>query len=164
MLYSVWEGTGVVNADKFESFFVENEPAIRRALAARFGNEIGRDSTAEAFAVAWCTWDRVADMKNPAGYVYRIADRWALRQTRRESPATINEEAVEDSYRDPELAAAVKQLSPRQREAVVLVKGLGMTYQEAAELIGCSRSSLQKHVERGLSSLRKTLEVNESAQ
>ena len=57
----------MANADTFDRFFVENEPAIRRAVAARFGNEIGRDSAAEAFAVAWRTWDRVSDMDNPGG-------------------------------------------------------------------------------------------------
>lgn len=153
----------MVSADAFERFFEENEPAIRRAVAARFGAELGRDSAAEAFAIAWRTWDRVAVMDNPAGYVYRVAERWALRQAKHASPADIEAEAVEDSYSDHELAAALETLSPRQREAVVLVEALGMTYREAAELVGCGRSSLQNHVERGLSRLRKNLEINDNA-
>ena len=152
------------SAGAFERFFEENEPVIRRAVAARFGAELGRDSAAEGFAVAWRMWDQVSTMENAAGYVYRIAERWALRQTEKASPAPIDDEALEDSYRDHELAAALQTLSPRQREAVVLVEGLGMTYREAAELIGCGRSSLQNHVERGLSRLRQTLEVTDNAE
>ena len=153
----------MASARSFERFFEETEPAIRGAVAARFGAELGRDSAAEAFAVAWRTWDRVAAMENPAGYVYRIAERWALRQTEQAAPGMVEPVAVEDSYSDHELAAALEMLSPRQREAVVLVEGLGMTYREAAEVVGCARSSLQNHVERGLSRRRKTLEVTDNA-
>ena len=153
----------MASAGDFERFFEEHEPAIRRAVAARFGADLGRDSAAEAFAVVWRMWDRVGDMENPAGYTYRIAERWALRQTKKASPAPIDDEAMEDSYHDDELAAALETLSPRQREAVVLVEGLGMTYREAAELIGCGRSTLQNHVERGLARLRTTLEVTDNA-
>ena len=153
----------MADAVTFERFFEENEPAIRRAVAARFGADTGRDSAAEGFAVAWRRWDRVAGMDNPAGYVYRIAERWALRQIKHTGPTAPEAEGVEDKYRDHELAAALETLSPRQREAVVLVEGLGMTYREAAELVGCGRSSLQNHVERGLSRLRTTLEVNDNA-
>ena len=69
----------------------------------------------------------------------------------------------EDRYADHELAHALSQLSPRQRQAVVLVAGFGMTHREAAELLGCARSSIQNHVERAMSRLRKDLEVTDNA-
>lgn len=147
----------------FEHFFETTEPLVRRALVGRVGAELGRDAAAEAFAVAWSSWERVSVMENPAGYVYRVAERWAHRQTKLAAPSGIEPEVVEDEYHDHELAAALGELSPQQRQAVVLVEGMGMTYREAAELLGCGRSSLQKHLERGLVRLRKNLEVNDNA-
>ena len=47
------------------------EPRLRRALVALCGVEAARDATAEALAYAWQHWDRIAAMRNPAGYVYR---------------------------------------------------------------------------------------------
>ena len=60
---------------------------------------------------------------------------------------------------EPGLPAALAALSERQRVAVVLVHGFGWTQREVAELTDTSPSSVQKHLERGLLSLRRTLEV-----
>ena len=151
------------DAAAFERFFAEAKPLVRRAVVSRFGPSIGRDATAEAFTVAWHSWQRVSKTGNPAGYVYRIAERMAMRQLERTEPQPVDDLAVEDKYSDHELVAALDELSPRQRQAVVLVEGMGMTHREAAEFLGCARSSLQNHVERGLARLRKTLEVNDNA-
>ncbi len=151
-------------AEAFEAFFVDAEPLVRRALVSRFGPEVGRDATAEGFAVAWRLWDRVSMMENRAGYVYRTAERWASRQQSRQRPAPLVGSATsEDHYRDHGLEDALAVLSPRQRQAVVLVEGFGLTHRETAELLGCARSSVQNHVERGMKRLRENLEVGRNA-
>lgn len=147
------------NRAAFAKFFEATEPLVRRALVSRFGPELGRDATAEGFTVAWRSWDRVCSMDNAPGYVYRTAERWASRHR----PPIIgvqDEPATEDRYEDLELSAALESLSPRQRQAVVLVEGFGLSHREAAELLGCKRTSLQNHVERGMSRLRKSLEAD----
>lgn len=151
------------DAGAFERFFNEAEPSVRRALVSRFGVDLGRDATAEGFAAAWRGWNRVATMENRPGYVYRVGERWAVRQAQKRNPQVVESQAVMDSYSDPELAVALAELSPKQRQAVVLVQGYGLSHREAAELLGCARSSLQNHVERGMSRLRQNLEVNDSA-
>ncbi|GAG77135.1 unnamed protein product, partial [marine sediment metagenome] len=55
--------------------------------------------------------------------------------------------------------AAFTGLSERQRTAVLLIEGYDWTFQEVADLMGLSRSSVQRHVERGMSKLRIALEV-----
>ena len=150
-------------ADAFEHFFNESEPFVRRALVSRFGAELGRDATAEGFAAAWRSWDRVSTMENRSGYVYRVGERWAVRQEKKARPPAAEAAVMVDRYGDPELAAALDSLSPKQRQAVVLVWSFGYSHREAAELLGCARSSLQNHVERGLKNLRQNLEVNDSA-
>lgn len=154
----------------FERFFRSSEPSVRRALVARFGGEVGREAVAEGFAVAWRMWESVSVMDNAAGYVYRTSERWAIRQvSRSDAPSVVirsggdRYEDVEDRYEDVELAEALRELSPRQRQAVVLVSGFGMTHREAADLLGCSKSSIQSHVERALERLRSGLEVHDDA-
>lgn len=145
--------------ESFAEFFGTSEATIRRALISRFGPELGREATAEAFTVAWRNWKNISTVSNPSGYVYRTGERWAMRQ--RAPRATIaTAESVEDTYADPQLAAALARLSPRQQQAVVLVQAFGMTHQEAADLLGCARSSIQNHVERGLRRLRESLEAD----
>lgn len=148
----------------FESFFSEAEPSVRRALVAKFGAELGREAAAEAFVSAWKSWDKVRPVESRAGYVYRIGERWAARQLGRPDVTTkLAPVEMIDRYPDIELARALETLSVRQRQAVALVGGLGMSHSEAAEFMGCAKSSVQNHVERGLTRLRAQLEVVDNA-
>jgi DNA-directed RNA polymerase specialized sigma24 family protein len=56
---------------EFEGFVRESEPRLRCALVAAYGFEEGRDATAEAFAYAWEHWERVRQMPNALGYLFR---------------------------------------------------------------------------------------------
>lgn len=145
----------------FEEFFVRAERPIRYALCARYGFETGREAAAEALAYAWEHWDRLSEMTNPTGYVYRVGHRLALRMARRRDAATpVAEPSTDDTQTfEPKLEPALTGLSHRQRQAVVLVHALGMTQIEAGALLGISASSIQRHLERGLTALRRELGV-----
>ena len=52
-----------------------------------------------------------------------------------------------DDHR-PALSAALEQLSDRELEAYLLVKGEGFSWAQAAQVMGCSKSSVQTHLER----------------
>ena len=53
--------------------FVEVEGVrLRRALIVALGRELGVEGTSEALSYAWEYWDRVRDMENPVGYLYRV--------------------------------------------------------------------------------------------
>jgi RNA polymerase sigma factor (sigma-70 family) len=145
----------------FGEFFATSEPALRRALVAGFGPELGRDATSEALTYGWQNWSRVSTMGNGVGYLYRVGERWAKRQARFRRSAWHTPADEEDPARfEPGLGAALESLSRRQRQAVVLVCGFAMTHAEAAELLGVSRSSIQIHVERAMAKLRAELGVN----
>lgn len=128
------------------------------ALVARYGADIGRDVTAAALAYGWEHWSRIGAMENPAGYLYRVgqskARRWLRPKIAFPAPADVGLPWVE-----PGLPKALRALTANQRQAVVLVHGYGYTHAEVAELLGLSRSSVQNHVERGLSKLRSEFEV-----
>ncbi|MDJ0497754.1 MAG: sigma-70 family RNA polymerase sigma factor [Acidimicrobiia bacterium] len=145
----------------FTAFVQGSQDAIRHALVAGFGVEVGRDAAAEAFVYAWQRWDRISGMSNPAGYVYRVGHRMAQKMSRRRfGPVAFPEVAVANpSVVEPGLPAALALLSPRQRSVVVTVHGYGLSQREAADLLGISRSSVQRHLERGLAKLRAALGV-----
>jgi DNA-directed RNA polymerase specialized sigma24 family protein len=142
----------------FEAFVRETEPRLSRALAAAYGFEDGRDATAEALAYAFEHWERLQDVANLPGYLFRVGQ---SRSRRRRQPVLF---AVADGGEhafEPGLPAALAGLTQRQRLAVVLVHGYAYTLREAAELIGVRQTTVQNHLTRGLARLRLTLGVRD---
>lgn len=140
----------------FEHWYQSVEPRIRAALVARYGPEVGRDAAAAALAWAWEHWDRLRPMDNQVGYLYRVGQSKARR--RREGWLGAPLPVAETRY-EPGLPTALAGLSAQQRTAVVLVHGYGWTFAEAAEVLGITKSTVQTHVERGMSVLRQRLGV-----
>ncbi len=69
----------------------------------------------------------------------------------------------EEPWVEPALPSILADLPERQRVAVVLVHGLEWTQQEVADLIGVSRTTVERHLERGMRKLRAGLEVTTDA-
>jgi RNA polymerase sigma-70 factor (ECF subfamily) len=78
-------------------------------------------------------------------------------RTQRRRPTSIDDEAAapltavdnpEATLALKELSAALWQLSPQSREALVLVGAGGFSYEEAAALCGCSVGTLKARVSR----------------
>lgn len=144
----------------FEDFFNRSERALRYALCARYGFEVGQEATADALAYAWEHWGRIGDMKNPAGYVYRVGQRLGWRLAKKTRPVDFRRSDSEMPLIEPQLRPALARLSARQRAVVLLVHALGWTHRETAEFLGLSSSTVQKHAERGMSKLRQQLGVD----
>ena len=142
----------------FTRFVKETEPRLSYALAAAYGPEVGADATADALAYAWEQWERIREMKNPAGYLYRVGQSKsrAYRRPKRLFPGVAPSDV---HHVEPALPAALESLTRNQRVAVVLLHGLEWTEQEIADLLGVSRSTIRTHAERGLTRLRGALEV-----
>ena len=141
----------------FEAFVVDAEPKLRRALVAIYGFEEGRDAAAEALAYAWEHWERLQDVSNLPGYLFRVAQ--SSRRSKR-PPVLFDTSDWGDHLFEPGLPRALATLSHRQRVAVVLVYGYGYTLREVSELTGVRKTTVQTHVERGLARLRVKLGVD----
>ena len=144
----------------FEEFVREVEPRLRVALVAVFGQDKGREATAEALAWGWEHLDRLQAMENPAGYLYRVG-RTSVRDRKRRSFRPVPEHVL--PHVEPALPKALERLSEKQRIAVVMVHAYGWSRHEVAELIGASASTIDTHLSRGLGKLRKSLGVMLSA-
>ena len=150
--------------ESFTEFVVEHQDGLRRALIAGFGPEVGREAAEEALIYGWCHWSRVSGFDNPTGYLYRVGHRMAAKLKRQRSgPLFLAPAPVENPGIEPGLARALVRLSERQRAAVVLVHAYGLSQYETAGLLGLSRGSVQRHLERGLQRLRSELGVTQHA-
>lgn len=152
--------TGHMRVDEdFAVFVGELEPKLSYALAAAYGVEVGKESTADVLAYAWEHWSEVRQMDNPAGYLFRVGQS-AARKHRRRSPLFPHVVPSEMPVVEPGLPAALNKLSRSQRIAVVLLYALDWSEREAAEFLGVDRSTVRRHRDRGLKKLRKALEVD----
>lgn len=144
--------------DAFVAFVRSVEGGLRAALVAKHGPERGREAANDALVYGWQHWDRVRQMDNAAGYLYRVGQNRARR--RRLLPATEPDQPMaSDLWVEPGLGPALLSLSIRQRQTVVLIAGYGFTFKEAADLLDLSISSVQTHHKRGLARLRSALGV-----
>ena len=143
----------------FTRFAEDAEPRVRRALTAAFGFETGQEAAADALAYAWEHWDRIHDMDNPVGYVFRVGQRLAKRAKRRRAPAAAMVAPPEEPWIEPELGAALSRLSGRQRMVVALVHGFDWSMAEVGEMLGISKASVQVHERRAMKALRRQLGV-----
>lgn len=148
----------------FARLVEEVEPKLRRALVAAYGPEGGREAAADALAWAWEHLERLSDVENVAGYLFRVGQsaarrtrRWRRFETPVERPDGLWGTDAPGRW-DHELVAALAKLTSRQRVAVVLVHGYGYGLADAAAVIGCGVSSLRNHLDRGLRHVRRDLE------
>ena len=154
------EETGA--AEQFTAFVRANQDGLRHALVAGYGLEVGREAAEEALVYGWEHWDRVQGMDNPCGYLYRVGTRRAQALKKPQPKLLFPAPPVaHNPWIEPGLPDALAALSPKQRTVVVLVHGYGLSWREAAQLLRISAGSVQRHLERGLARLRRTLGVTD---
>jgi RNA polymerase sigma factor (sigma-70 family) len=148
---------GDSKVDEFTDFVNEHEQRLRESLIARFGGVQGREAAAEALIYGWEHWDRISGMENPGGYLYKVGLNRARRALSKRRPVF---DAVEPSRIpdvEPRLPEALAALSERQRTVVLLVHCFQWTQSEVGDLLGLSKSTVQNHLERGMSHLRRDI-------
>lgn len=152
----VQHGTRV---EGFTSFVERNERRLRSSLVAALGADVGREAAAEAFAYAWEHWERVSAMANPIGYLYRVGRSRGRRLRRPRGRLFPSVGHAKDPWVEPRLHEALTRLSRQQRVVVWLLHSAEWTMSEVAELLGISKGSVQRHADRGMRRLRKSLGV-----
>ncbi|MEV6750906.1 sigma factor-like helix-turn-helix DNA-binding protein [Streptomyces sp. NPDC051214] len=115
--------------DAFDALYVYAAPGLIRQAHVLTGSlRLAFESAEHAFHRAWDHWPEVARDTDPVGWLRIQTHAYALspwhrfrRLFRRPSPAPV----------DP-LLRAIRELPPRQRRALVLCDGLGLSVSEAA--------------------------------
>jgi RNA polymerase sigma factor (sigma-70 family) len=138
----------VVTHDGFEAFYDATHARLVTSMLLVTGDpDVARDATDEAFVRALGAWRRVSGMASPAGWTYRVAINVVRRRARR---AALERRLLARSDRPPtsvpapagEAWAAVADLPPRQRTAVVLRFVADLTEAQIAQAMGISRSTV----------------------
>ena len=147
-----------VTPDEFEQRLAPVLTQLRAVLIARHGVDVGVDVHAEVASFAWEHRDMVCDLDNPAGYLFRVSQSKARRYRRWDRRIALPaERAVGQTEGDPRLDGAMAQLSKDERTVCVLVHGYGYHYEEAAELLGWSTTSVRNRLSRAMTKLRNLL-------
>lgn len=159
--------TAPATSDDFVEFVRVAEPRLRRALVAAYGPSIGREAALDALSWGWEHWQRLSEMSNPIGYLYRVGQSRAAAHFERQTRTTAitggsGWHIPDDNSFEPELPKALLALSEQQRTAAVLVHGYGVPLREAAELMEVSVATVRKHCERAMRHLRTALEVSDA--
>ncbi len=146
----------------FEPFAAVEGERLRRALVATYGVDVGSDACAEALAWAWEHWDRVSEMANPVGYLFRVGQSATRRQRRWRRRRVLLPVEV-DNHDVGEIGGrldeALVALPERQRTVALLVHGYDYSYAEVAELTGASLASVRNDLHRAMKRLRAQLEA-----
>ena len=133
-------------------------PQVRRELPPR-GPPRGRsDSRGGGPALARRLGGLLPILERGRDRLRQVHERLPLLPSgqRRPQPGALGHEALGRGTR-PDVVAALQELSPKQRGAVVLKYWLRYTEREIADALGCSIGSARTHLHRGHSALAATL-------
>ena len=148
----------VDHRQRVEAAYRDQADRMWRALFGYTGDrDVARDALAEAFARALQNEGVIRDM--PA-WLWRVSFRLASAELKHRGRMRETLEPPSSEMPDPlpELMAALKQLSPKQRLALVLHDYADRPTDEVARTIGCSRATVHVHLSKGRRRLRALLE------
>lgn len=156
----------------FEQLYERHHRAVAAYCVRRVGASDAPDAAAEVFAVAWRRIDDIpGDHELP--WLYGVARRvvshqWrGARRTRRLVERAGSVPAVELPGPDVAVVAgvehqlvrdAVMQLRPIDREVLLLSAWEGLTHEEIADALGCSRATVDKRITRAKARLARRYE------
>lgn len=145
-----------------EELFRSEGPKIWRALLAYAGDpDVANDAVAEAFAQALAHASR---LHSPAAWLWRTAFVLARAELKRRSQVSNpgvgarGDDTGEANESWHDLVAALRQISPNQRAAVILHDYADRPSREIASILGISTATVRVHVSQGRRRLRNLLE------
>jgi RNA polymerase sigma factor (sigma-70 family) len=147
--------------DDYDEFVRRHGRELWQAVVPIAGPDVADDAVADALTYAWQHWERVRAMDNPAGYLYTMIKRDAMRT--RKVAVLPSPTPTELPNFEPGLVDALNELSEMQRQVVYLVEGFGWGLTDTARILEISVSTVRNHLARGMARLRAQLEVEVDA-
>jgi RNA polymerase sigma factor (sigma-70 family) len=151
----------------FEAFYAQHFEQVARVVFGLVDStEEAFDIAQEAFLRTWAQWPRLcASDRDPRRFTVRVAVNLATSRLRRlirfrhRMPRLLaleqNPSAEDVASSRIQVIEALRKLSPRQRVAIVLCEGLGLSSAEAASLLEISDATLRVHLVRARERLRR---------
>ncbi|MEV0729399.1 SigE family RNA polymerase sigma factor [Polymorphospora sp. NPDC050346] len=149
----------------FDEFYHAHYRALTVQMYA-YTNDLGQaqELVQEAFCRAFARWDKVIRYDDPLAWVRRVA--WNLATSRwrrlRTAQAFLRRQRTEDHVPEPSpdrvvLAAALAQLPPKHRRAILLHYLADLTIAEIAHQEGVADGTVKSWLHRGRTALATQL-------
>jgi RNA polymerase sigma factor (sigma-70 family) len=147
---------------QLEDFYRRHADPVRKALCLALGDaDLGAEAADEAMARACERWSEIGDYDNPVGWAYRVGLNWARSHQRRyrwRHRGPVPDRPVMAVPGDPDLAAALAQLSLDHRSVVVCRFYLDWSVDETAAALGLPDGTVKSRLRRALDVLHRSLE------
>jgi RNA polymerase sigma-70 factor (sigma-E family) len=153
--------------DAFVEFVAARSAALHRTAYLLVGEHaLAQDLLQEALVKTYVAWPRLRDVANAEAYTRKAitttAISWRRRRSWHEQPReTLPDRATAPPAHDTETRAwvwaALQQLPPRQRAAVVLRYYEDLTEAQTAAAMGCAVGTVKSQVAAALKTLRTRL-------
>ena len=165
-LHAVSPSASAEQARPFEELVADEHARLFRALFLITGNRAEAEEVMQdAFLAVWERWDRVGAMDDPTGYLFRTAMNLWRKRLRRAGVAvrrTVAPSLARDDFEDIEtkevVFAALRELSPKERAAIVTTALLGYTSEEAGHVLGTTAATVRMHASRARAQMQRTVE------
>lgn len=142
---------------------------VRLAALLTRDASVAEEVVQDAFVALHRRWDRITDRRAAPAYLRtsvvngcRSALRHRVVVERHRPPGPAEpagpEEIALRASEDAEVWAALRRLSRRQQEVLVLRYYADASEAEIAEILGMSRGSVKAHAHRGMAALRRELD------
>jgi RNA polymerase sigma factor (sigma-70 family) len=157
----------VADRSAFDGFYREHLARVIRACRlVLLDRAEAEDVAAEAFARLWSRWGAIHDDHHAGGFVYTTAMRLCARRAKRrriapEATVASRPDDVSRALDRQEIARALRTLSVRQRQAVVLRDWAGFDTAEVAKLLGMREPTVRVHLHRARAHLREELRMDQ---
>ena len=145
----------------FQEFLDTHAPLVHRFLAASVPPHEVDDCFQETFIAALRSYPTLRNDSNLRSWVLTIASRKAIDGHRQRKRVDVTAQPIEDRpapeepEKDPELWAAVRELPPKQRAAVVLRYVNDLPFREIGRILDCSEAAARQSSKAGLDRLRE---------
>jgi RNA polymerase sigma-70 factor (sigma-E family) len=150
--------------ERFRAWAAARVARLHRAAYLLCGDwHVAEDLVQETLARSALHWAAVESSNHPEAYVRQILmnlvrQRWRRRLGRERPVSHLDQGTVADGASDraarAELMAALRQLPPKQRAAVVFRYFEQLSEAETARALGCSVGTVKSQTHRGLHTLR----------
>jgi RNA polymerase sigma-70 factor (ECF subfamily) len=150
----------MVEADEFKELLVQSIPALRAYARSLTGSaDRADDLVQEALTKAWAARKSFQPGTFFRAWIFTILRNTLFSQQRRNDPLShsVPEDQAyhiaavtspESSLHVDDFRRALSQISADQREALTLVIGGGLSYEEAAQVMNCAVGTIKSRVAR----------------
>jgi RNA polymerase sigma-70 factor (sigma-E family) len=153
---------------EFDAYVREHRPALLRAATLLTAGDahLAEDLVQTTLTRLYVSWPAFRRARSPAAYSRRTLVNALIDEKRRpwrreHSSSTVPDRAVTTLDEADHVNAALAQLAPRMRAAVVLRYYHDLSVADTADALNCSTGTVKSQTARALERLRELLDIDE---